>query len=396
MRYLLLVLSLLLFLSSQVYSQQQYTEGACIMLQQQIDRFSNQKQNSNYRNASREYEKYCRNPVSFLSHPAVTNEQAVTKKPEPAIKKIQTETKADVKTKTELVAEAELTSEASTESNAEPINKKETVLEHKEPALSAESQASVENVETKLAKPTTKGQASVAEPIVEVETTSPQSLSTEDRVSSLMSASFPELLDKAINNIPLIIANIFAFLLTIFLLTTWLGLNLPGFKGVFAEYKLNRILRWRLSREYQHFRKLKLRTAKDELVIVDHLVLSPYGIFVITVKGERGRISGEPNKANWTRQYLGRTKHLMNPLHQNFKSVEAVKLLLQLQGVEEAKTVHSVAAFSRIAKFESDISINITFLDTVPIFIKQFVEPCLTEEQLSRFAAQLKQASADH
>lgn len=387
MRYLLLVLSLLLFLSPQVYSQQQYTEGACIMLQQQIDRFSNQKQNSNYRNASREYEKHCRNPVSFLSQPAVTNEETVAKKPEQPAKNIQSETKPE--------AEELKTEEHNTEPSVvivTPTEQKQLVATELKPAVksvtSTESEVSADNFEVKLAVP------KIATEIIPTQPVAPSQLD-EDK-TSLVPAALSAMLNKVVNNMPLIIANVFAILLTVFLLTTWLGLNLPGFKGIFAEYKLNRILRWRLSREYQHFRKVKLRTSKDELVIIDHLVLSPYGIFVITVKGERGRISGEAGQANWTRHYLGRTKHLMNPLHQNFKSVEAVKLLLQLQGVEEAKTVHSVAAFSRIAKFESDISINITFLDTVPIFIKQFVEPCLTQEQLSRFAAQLKQASADH
>lgn len=391
MRYLLLVLSLLLFLSPQVYSQQQYTEGACIMLQQQIDRFSNQKQNSNYRNASREYEKHCRNPVSFLSQPAVTNEETVAKKPEQPAKNIQTETKPETTPEAEVLK----TEDHSTEPSVvivTPIEKKQVVATELKPAVesvtSPESEVSVDNFEVKLATP------KIATEIIPSQPVAPSQL--DENKTSSVTAALSEMQSKVVNNIPLIIANIFAFLLTIFLLTTWLGLNLPGFKGVFAEYKLNRILRWRLSREYQHFRKLKLRTSKDELVIVDHLVLSPYGIFVITVKGERGRISGEAGQANWTRQYFGRTKHLMNPLHQNFKSVEAVKLLLQLQGVEEAKLVHSVAAFSRIAKFETDISINITFLDTVPIFIKQFVEPRLTQEQLNRFAAQLKQASADH
>ena len=203
------------------------------------------------------------------------------------------------------------------------------------------------------------------------------------------------LMIQLINNIPLIAANIFALLLAVFLLTTWFGFNLPGFKGVFAEYKLNRLLRWHLSREYQHFRKLKLRTANDELVVVDHVVLCPYGIFVITVKGERGSISGTETQANWTRSYLGRKKHLMNPLHQNYKNVAAVKHLMQLQDTAESKIVHSVAVFSRTAKFETAIAVNIAYIDTVSLYVKQFTEACLTDEQQERFAALLTQASTE-
>ena len=61
---LLLILSLLLMVSPLAYSQQQYSEGACILLAQQIDRFSQQKQSSNYRSARREYDRFCLQPAT--------------------------------------------------------------------------------------------------------------------------------------------------------------------------------------------------------------------------------------------------------------------------------------------------------------------------------------------
>jgi len=201
------------------------------------------------------------------------------------------------------------------------------------------------------------------------------------------------LINLVLANLPLIIANFFAFLLAVFLMTNWLGLNLPGFKGIFAEYKLNRLLRWRLARGYRHFRKLKLLTAKEELVVVDHLVLSPFGIFVIMVKGYRGSIFGDVAEANWLRQYFGTKKQFMNPLHQNFKHVEAIKHHLELQGTPLAQHVHSVIAFSRLAQFKTEMPANVTYLDTAPAYLKKFEEPCFDDEQLNRFAALLHQAS---
>lgn len=62
MRYLLFTITLLL-VSLPLAAQQQYTDGACILLQQQIDRFDQQRQNSNYRSAKREYDRYCQKPV---------------------------------------------------------------------------------------------------------------------------------------------------------------------------------------------------------------------------------------------------------------------------------------------------------------------------------------------
>ncbi|HEY9041390.1 MAG TPA: hypothetical protein VIN66_04355, partial [Rheinheimera sp.] len=65
MRYLLFALTLLLIPTS-LLAQQQYTDGACILLLQQIDRFSQQRQNSNYRSAKREYDRFCQKPVQAV------------------------------------------------------------------------------------------------------------------------------------------------------------------------------------------------------------------------------------------------------------------------------------------------------------------------------------------
>ncbi|QBL10450.1 NERD domain-containing protein [Rheinheimera sp. D18] len=382
MRYLLLALSLLIFVSPQVYSQQQYTEGACIMLQQQIDRFSHQKQNSNFVSATREYEKFCRKPVRYIPRQIKSSDDTAVAKDDSS-KATEVASVSDIPEKSELnqpetsSLSQKDTATVATEVDKKPPDNTATVIPIA-PAISSGPKVIDQVVLVEAVK---------AEPLVAV---------LPDSAVVHQEAEFSsDLLMPLLNNIPIIAALLFAVLLTVFLVTSWLGLNLPGFKGVFAEYKLNRLLRWRLSDEYQHFRKLKLFTASDEQVIVDHLVLCPYGIFVITVKGERGHISGTETQANWTRTYLGSTKHLMNPLHQNFKNVAAVKHFLHLKEVDGTKLVHSIAAFSRVAKFETAISANITYVDTVSNYIKQFSEPCLTNEQQNRFAALLSQASTD-
>jgi len=55
MRWWLFTLSLLLLSSPLAYGQQQYSEATCILLQQQIERFSVQPQSRNYLDSKREY-----------------------------------------------------------------------------------------------------------------------------------------------------------------------------------------------------------------------------------------------------------------------------------------------------------------------------------------------------
>ena len=391
MRLLLLTLLLLLFVSPLAYSQQQYSEGACILLQQQIDRFSQQKQSSNYRSARREYDRFCLQPAT--RPPAVAKNLPVSSA-------VQKPTPAKAATALQQTAEPAATTVAAP--IIEPAEKAAAVNpDTAERGLSTERQDSTEQQDPSVAAVSSEA----------VKSTLPAAAATASAAPAAPVIAVPELkrqivaapvlaaddrLMNIITHIPLIAANLFAFLLAVFLVTSWFGLNLPGFKGAFAEYKLNRLLRWRLSRQYQHFRKLKLLTAKEEPVLIDHLVLSPFGIFVIAVKSHRGRIWGSETEANWTRQYFGRKTQVMNPLHQNFKNTEAVRNLLQISAYDATEQLHSVVAFSRVARFETPMPANVDYVDGISAYLKQFTQPCLNDEQLNRFAAILQQASSGH
>ena len=375
------LLPLLILIAVQAVGQQRYSEGACILLDQQVQRFSHMPQSSSYRNAKSEYDKNCNRPQRPVPpKPAPKQADPVEVKP------------AEPEPRQQITpAETIQPTPADTVTDPVQIETKPPAVTVASPAVVAEQLLQAEPEEDKPAEP----QAAAAEPnsVPQPMLPVPVILPADDRGLPVDWWRPANLVNMVLANLPLIIANIFAFLLAVFLMTNWLGLNLPGFKGIFAEYKLNRLLRWRLARGYRHFRKLKLLTAKEELVVVDHLVLSPFGIFVIMVKGYRGSIFGDVAEANWLRQYFGTKKQFMNPLHQNFKHVEAIKHHLELQGTPLAQHVHSVIAFSRLAQFKTEMPANVTYLDTAPISLKKFEEPCFDDDQLNRFAALLRQAS---
>ncbi|MEW5682205.1 MAG: NERD domain-containing protein [Pseudomonadota bacterium] len=396
---------LLLLLSPLLFAQQRLSEGACILLLQQIDRFSQQKQSSNYRNAKREYDLYCQPvvqpaklpvakpvvtaPVQTAPAPTAQAREAAkpnlppqpiaqsttlqAAQPQTAAHDATSQTAAEQQPGTDIIVPTEAKAET-TRVDTETVATAPVAAEN--PGDTHQTAESAPHTGAAQAMPTP------APTVVPASTDSP-----------IARQSTETLLMRILTSIPLIAANLVALLLLVFLITSWFGLNLPGFKGVFAEYKLNRLLRWRLPAQYQHFRKLKLLTSKDEPVVVDHLVLSPFGIFVILVKSDRGRIWGSETQANWVRQYFGRKSQLMNPLHQNFKNTEAVRNLLQLSAYDATEQLHSVVAFNRVASFESAMPANVCYVDGVAAFIKSFTQPCLTDEQLQRFAAVLKQAS---
>ena len=408
---------LMLLLLWPAYSQgAQYSEGACLLLQQQMERFSNQKQSFNYRNARYEYEKNCLAKPAAKPRPAVTSQHDVTPAPtqqtaNTAIQGSQSEQAAKPSPKQdaeEVAKQGAAKSAADTASATTPA----TVV-----AKDSEAGPAVEKTATE-AKPLPASAAVTADTSADITGAAAAKSNTSAAVTastSTSNASDPAKLpartvpvataaaespllvvvESLLLNLPLISASIMALLMFVFLLTSWLGLNLPGFKGVFAEYKLNRLLRWRLKQPYYHFRKLHLYNAKDERVVIDHLVLSPYGIFVISVQNYRGQITGSEMQANWTRLYLGNKKQFMNPLHQNFKNTEAVRHYLQIKpaGMEQ---LFSVVAFSRLVKFGNEMPAHLCYIDKVSDYVRQFNEPCFVAEQLTRFKALLHKASKEH
>lgn len=57
---------------------------------------------------------------------------------------------------------------------------------------------------------------------------------------------------------------------------------------------------------------------------VDHVVVSPFGIFVIETKNYEGWIFGDENSRQWTQVIYGKKSRFQNPLHQNALHVRAL------------------------------------------------------------------------
>ncbi|MBZ9611328.1 nuclease-related domain-containing protein [Rheinheimera maricola] len=164
-------------------------------------------------------------------------------------------------------------------------------------------------------------------------------------------------------------------------------------KGALGEWALHRVLESELPTSYQHYRNLVIPAEKGDFTEVDHLVLSPFGIFVIEVKNYRGWIFGSERQPQWTVQRF-RSKHrFMNPLHQNYKHTEAVKQLLGLNG-EDGDSVHSIVAFSLRAQFKFQIPQNVMYTDLVGDYVNRFTQPCFSDDQLRQFSARLNMAKA--
>ncbi len=67
---------------------------------------------------------------------------------------------------------------------------------------------------------------------------------------------------------------------------------------------------------------------------IDHIVVSPYGVFVIETKGYVGMITGGEFAEHWTQNLYGYKYRFYNPILQNQGHVRFLKYLFKEAGIE--------------------------------------------------------------
>ena len=91
--------------------------------------------------------------------------------------------------------------------------------------------------------------------------------------------------------------------------------------GDYGEYSISTIFN-ALPNEFHIINDIILRTKKGTTQL-DHVVVSPYGIYIIETKNHKGMIFGDPNGKVWTQVLNGRGHFTFyNPIWQNQGHIE--------------------------------------------------------------------------
>ncbi len=117
-------------------------------------------------------------------------------------------------------------------------------------------------------------------------------------------------------------------------------LKSPWAKGHIGELLVRLFAHWQLDKQtYRRLHNVTLNTP-DGTTQIDHVFLSPYGIFVLETKNMSGWIFGSEKQAQWTQKLYKRTFKFQNPLRQNYKHLKALEATLgvnrPLESVGEA------------------------------------------------------------
>ena len=155
-------------------------------------------------------------------------------------------------------------------------------------------------------------------------------------------------------------------------------LQSPRFKGWLGEWLVTVKTRRKLpASTYRAFHDVTIPDGTGTTQI-DHIFVSPYGLFVLETKNYKGWIFGSERDAQWT-QTTGRYKHrFQNPLRQNYKHTATLAALL---GISH-DLLHSVVVFTGEAQFKTPMPDNVRKLRDFDRYILNFRDVVLTERDI--------------
>lgn len=145
-----------------------------------------------------------------------------------------------------------------------------------------------------------------------------------------------------------------------------LKIKYPAMKGAVGEWYVNRILS-KLGTNYRVFHDLYVPNGQGGTSQVDHVVTSPFGIFVIETKHYQGWIFGKENQKYWTQTIYKRKEKLFNPIWQNYGHIQAIRKYIDK---EDFEAIHSIIAFSQ----QSTLKFNENFKSARVIQFSQLIK----------------------
>lgn len=159
------------------------------------------------------------------------------------------------------------------------------------------------------------------------------------------------------------------------------------FAGLRGEHTVSRELH-RLGEKYIILNDLMLKTSHGTCQI-DHVVLSPFGIFVIETKNISGKITGNDEWKEW--YWIGKdfNKTIYNPVMQNARHIEVLSDILRLS----SDNFISIIVFAGKAHIRVETSHAVIFLGQMVPFIKLFRYERLTESVISRYREKLQKCN---
>jgi hypothetical protein len=175
--------------------------------------------------------------------------------------------------------------------------------------------------------------------------------------------------------------------------------------GELGEHKIN-IQLDQLPKDCRHLHDLLLPNPRSRTKYsqVDHVLITPQGIFVIETKNYNGEIKGGRSDRYWTVKAAGRRYRLYNPLMQNGGHIKAIEALLaDFPGLRYI----SIVSFTMRCRFAIDPELRKIQSDELIVYdveLSEFIQrkllrlkteaaPALSGEDVERIYEALRSAN---
>jgi restriction system protein len=156
-------------------------------------------------------------------------------------------------------------------------------------------------------------------------------------------------------------------------------------KGWFGEQKTTFNMWLSLdSKTYRRFHSIIL-PSNNGTAQIDHLLVSPYGLFIVETKNKKGWIFGSESQAEWTQTIFKEKYTFQNPLRQTYRQKKVLSAFLNL----DESLIHPVVYFVGDCTFKTPLPINV-INSGLARYIKSFQTHILSPQDIDHIVKTLE------
>lgn len=162
----------------------------------------------------------------------------------------------------------------------------------------------------------------------------------------------------------------------------------PYLKGKAGEFAVSVHVKLYLNDQYILLNDLTLPDGQAGTTQIDHILLSPYGVFVVETKNYTGWIFGGERQKMWTQKIYKKSYKFQNPLHQNYKHMKVLEAVLA--DILEPQLMHSVIVFMPESEFKTAMPSNVLRGAAWTDYVKGFQAEVIPAMKLKRIQLRIE------
>ena len=163
----------------------------------------------------------------------------------------------------------------------------------------------------------------------------------------------------------------------------------PYFKGKLGEFAVSTHVKLYLNNEdYILLNDCTLPDDQGGTTQIDHILLSPFGIFIIETKNYTGWIFGTERQKMWTQRIYKKSYKFQNPLHQNYKHQKVLEKILE--DLIDPAHLHSVIVFMPDCEFKTAMPNNVFKGAKWTHYVETFKAKVISDTKLKRIRRRIE------